>query len=64
MTTNEPYNDEEWNTYEDWKDLGYHVIKGSKSTRTDEEGNALFNSDQVEEDPDAYDSFDELDFSK
>lgn len=36
-------------TYEDWKLLGYHVIKGEKSSKKDSSGIPLFERSQVEE---------------
>jgi len=37
-------------TYDDWKLLGYHVIKGERATGRDARGVATFTRDQVEED--------------
>jgi hypothetical protein len=40
-----------WRTYEEWQELGYYVVKGSKSERWNENLIALFNSSQVAEKP-------------
>ena len=37
-------------TYEGWKLLGYHVIKGERATGRDKEGTCTFTLEQVEED--------------
>lgn len=36
-----------WLTLPDWRDNGYRVIKGMKSTKRDDSGAALFNEHQV-----------------
>ncbi|MDD5065366.1 MAG: hypothetical protein PHQ35_11485 [Phycisphaerae bacterium] len=36
-------------TYEEWQELGCHVIRGEKSRIRDKNGKALFDEDQVEE---------------
>jgi hypothetical protein len=38
----------EWDTYEGWKENGYHVIEGQKSHKRDSRG-PLFSDEQVEE---------------
>jgi len=37
-------------TYDEWKELGFHVIKGEKSTGRNEKGQAIFSPAQVDED--------------
>jgi hypothetical protein len=39
-------------TYDEWKDLGYHVVRGEKATGRNVSGMATFSPDQVEEDED------------
>jgi len=39
-------------TYDEWKELGFHVVKGEKSTERNEKGQAVFRPDQVDEDED------------
>jgi hypothetical protein len=36
-------------TYEEWKLLGYHVMKGEKSTQRNPKGEPVFTRDQVED---------------
>jgi len=36
-------------TYDDWKLLGYHVIKGERATGRNSSGVATFTREQVEE---------------
>lgn len=40
----------DYKTFKQWKKSGYHVVKGQKSTKRSEIGEALFSSNQVEED--------------
>jgi hypothetical protein len=37
-------------TYDDWKELGFHVIKGEKSCGRNKNGQCVFSPAQVEED--------------
>jgi hypothetical protein len=37
-------------TYDEWKELGYHVIKGEKSRARNNKGQAVFSPNQVDED--------------
>ena len=41
------HNDLIYRTYEGWKVLGYHVVKGEKSTRRDKAGVCVFSEAQV-----------------
>lgn len=45
-------------TYEEWKDLGYQVQKGEKSTGRNKEGKATFTRSQVKE-REEYDDMDD-----
>lgn len=44
--------DGEAHTYDEWKELGYHVIRGEKATGRNSKGVATFTEDQVEENDD------------
>lgn len=37
----------ETHTYDEWKDLGFYVCKGQRSSGRNDEGKALFRADQV-----------------
>jgi len=37
-------------TFQEWKDQGYHVVKGEKSVSRNEAGVSLFSRNQVEKD--------------
>ena len=37
-------------TFQEWKDAGYHVVKGEKSESRNESGVCLFSRKQVEKD--------------
>jgi hypothetical protein len=37
-------------TYDEWKDLGFHICRGEKSCGRDEKGIPVFSELQVEED--------------
>lgn len=50
----------EYATYEEWRDLGYNVIKGEKS-RKKQNGVPVFHQDQVRDTVDYYEE--ELDFT-
>jgi hypothetical protein len=39
-------------TYDEWKELGFHVVKGEKSQKRNENGKCVFSSRQVEENED------------
>ena len=41
---------EEFNTYDGWKEISYHVRKGETAIGRDDDGVALFHSEQVDED--------------
>jgi hypothetical protein len=39
-------------TYDEWMELGYHVMRGEKSLERNSKGIPVFSTDQVEEDED------------
>jgi len=39
----------ELKTYDEWNDLGYYIKKGSKSCARNQDGKALFSSNQIED---------------
>ena len=45
-------------TYDEWRELGYQVQKGEKSTGRNKDGKATFNRSQVEE-REEYDDMDD-----
>lgn len=47
-------------TYDEWKELGFHVMRGERSTKRNKNGQAVFSPDQVEEDES--EGFDPYDF--
>lgn len=53
-------NKEYFKTYDEWKELGYHVIRGEKSVGRNDENIAVFHEDQVEEDGDDNFSYHDL----
>lgn len=38
-----------YQTFQEWKDMGYHVMKGAKSTQRNSDGFAVFSEEQVED---------------
>jgi hypothetical protein len=47
-------------TFDEWRELRYHVIKGEKHSGRDSDGSATFAYDQVDEDDDYFEDLEYL----
>ena len=53
-------NNKEWRTYQQWKDDGYYVMEGERSSKRTKTGVPLFSEDQVVEVEWEYDDGDDF----